>query len=65
VEIEDALAIITLDGKDLGEDGLQADILALGGRGVGLKEVAVGVGLEFDEVRRSNDLLDFPKQNAV
>ena len=39
VKIEHALAVVTLDGKHLLEHGLQAQILALGRRHVGLQKL--------------------------
>ena len=64
VKIQDALAIVTFDGKNLGEDRLQARVLALGWRGVGLQEFPVGIGLQLDQVRRGDDLFDFSEMDA-
>ena len=64
VKIQDAFAIVTFDGKNLGEDRLQSDVLALGRRRVGLEEFPVGIGLQLDQIGRGNDLLDLSKMDA-
>ena len=64
VKIKDAFAIITFDRKHLGENRLQSRILARAWRSGFLQEIAVGIGLQFNEVRRSDDLFDFPEVDS-
>ncbi len=54
-----AFAIVALDGKHLLKHGLEAGVgVALFGRGFRLQEFPVGIGLQFDHVRRRDDFLD-------
>ena len=64
MEIKHHFAIITLDGENLGKHGLHAGVLALGLRSLRLEEILVGCGLEFDQVRRGDDLFDFAEINT-
>ena len=64
VEIEHALPVVALDGEDLGENGLQPEVLPLGRRHLRLQELLVGIGLQFDQVRRSDDFFDFAEINS-
>ena len=52
-EIEGVARVLGHDGEYLLEYRLQALVIALRGRGVGLKEVLVGLGLDLNEVRWS------------
>src|SRR5262245_28360396 len=65
-EIELAFAIVAFDRKDLAEDGLQSDILALtlGLRGVGLKKLLIRLCLQFDQVRRGNNFFNLAEINS-
>ena len=58
VVIEDALPIVTFDRENLGEHGLQAQVLALGRGDLRLQEFPIGIDLQFDQVRRSDDFFD-------
>ena len=51
-------AIVTFDGENFGENRLQAQVLALGGGDVGLEKLPIRIGLQFDQVRRRDDLFD-------
>ena len=65
MEIEHAFPVVAFDGKDLGENGLQAQVLALGRRHIRLQEFPVRIGLQFDQVRRSDDLFDLTEVDYV
>ena len=64
VKAKDALAIITFDGKDLGENGLQSRVFAPRRGDVGLQKIPVGIGLQLDQIGRCNYLLNFSKMDA-
>ena len=59
MKIEHAFPVIALDGKDLGEDGLQTQVFALGLGNLRLQKLLIRIGLQFDEVRRGDDFFDF------
>src|SRR6185437_8935663 len=46
------------------EDRLQAQVFALGLRNLGLQKLLIRIGLQFDEVRRGDDLFDFTEVNS-
>ena len=48
--VELDVAVVALDGEHLGQQGLQAVVLALVGRGVLLEEALVSLDLDLDEV---------------
>ena len=64
VVVEHDFSIVAFDGKDFGEDRLQAEILAFGSGDLGLEKLAVGIDLDFDQVRRRDDFFDFTKVNT-
>jgi hypothetical protein len=64
VVIQYHLAIVALDRENLPEDRLEADVFALGRRGVELKKLSVGVCLQLNEIRRRNDLFDFTEVDS-
>jgi hypothetical protein len=64
MEIQDAFAVVTLDREDFREDGLKAKILPFGLGHFGLEKLLIGIGLQFNEIWRSNDLFDFAEVNS-
>ena len=64
VKIQHAFPIVTFDGKDLGEDGLQAEVLAFGLGHLGLQKLLIGVGLQLDQVWGGNDLFNLAEVNS-
>jgi hypothetical protein len=63
VKIQDAFPVVAFNRKDLGENRLQAQVLPPGGGHVGLKKIPVRIGLQFDQVGRSDDFFDFAEVN--
>ncbi len=64
MEIEHAFAVVTFDREDLGENGLEPEILAAGLGHLRLEEFPVRIGLQLDQVGRGNDLFDFAEVNS-
>jgi len=64
MEIEDAFAVVALDGEHLGEDGLQPQVFPLGLRNLGLQKFPIGIGLQLDEVGWSDDFFDFAEVDS-
>ena len=64
VKIKLDLAVVALNREHLLEHRLEADVLAPGGRDIDLQELGIGVGLQFDEIRRSDDLFDFTEVDS-
>jgi hypothetical protein len=64
VKAQHALAIVTFYWKYFREYSLQTRVLSPGGRSVGLQKFVIRIGLQFDKVRRRNDLFDLPEVNA-
>ena len=65
IVIELAFAVVAFDREDLAEDRFEAGVfLALFGRYVGLEEFRVGIGLQFDHVRRRDDLFDLAEVDS-
>ena len=64
MEIKHAFAIVAFDGKHFGKDSLETKIAPLAGWNLGLQEFLIRVGLQLDEIRRSNDLFDFSEVNS-
>ena len=60
-EVEGEFFVVTLDGKHLLENRLQAGGSPVLGSDFLLKELPVGVQLHFDQVGRFNYLFNFPK----
>ena len=58
-EVQNAFTVITLNRKDLAENGLQAQVLSFLWIDVRLKEFRVGIVLHFNQIRRSDYLFDF------
>jgi hypothetical protein len=56
MKIEHALSIVTFDGKDFGEHGLQPQVLPFRLGRFRLQKFPVRIGLQFDQVRRRDDL---------
>ena len=65
VEIEDRLAIVTGNGENFGEHGLEAHVLAFGRRKLRLEKLAVRIKLDLDEVRGGDNLFDLAEVNAI
>ena len=63
VEVQHHLPVVAFYGKDFGEDGLQAEVFPFGRGDVGLEKFAVRIDLDFDQVRRRDDFLDFSEVN--
>src|SRR5439155_23941469 len=59
VVVEHDFSIIAFNGKDFGEDGLQAEVLPFGRRHIGLEKLPIRIDLDFDEIRRRDDFFDF------
>src|SRR6185295_9197562 len=59
--IQDHLSIVALDREHLGENRLEAQVLPFGRRHVRLKEFPIRIDLDFDQIGRRNDCLDFPE----
>ncbi len=64
VEVQDAFAIVALDGKHLGEHGLQSQVFPFGRRYFGLQKFPIRIGLQFDEVRRGDDFFDLAEVDS-
>src|SRR6185436_12900597 len=56
--LESHLAVERLDGEDLAQDRLEAEVLALPVGHVALQEIRIAAGLQVHEVRDVEDLLD-------
>ena len=54
-EVQHGLLIVTVDGEDFLENGLQADHDPLGRRHILLEELLVGIDLHLDEIRWLDD----------
>ena len=63
-EIEGRFVFKAKDGKKFAEDSLQTDVAAFAGRDILLKELVVGVDLQFDEVWWLDGLCQFSEMNA-
>jgi len=63
-EIEDGFLVVTLDRKNLFEDGLEAVVLPFSERDILLEEVDVGIELHLDQVWRLNRFFDATEVNA-
>ncbi len=64
-EIERHFLVIALDGEHLLEDRLQAKFLALGREDALLEKLLIRAYLNFDEIRRLGDFVDFAKIDAL
>jgi len=64
MEVEHALFIVARNGKDFGKNSLKPQVLALGIRDLSLQEFPIGIGLQFDEVRRGDDLFNLAEVNS-
>src|SRR5690349_1930574 len=64
VIVQDRFAIVTLDGEDFREDGLQAQIPSLAWRNFGLQKFTVRIDLHLDEIRWRNDFFNLAKVNS-
>ena len=64
-EIQRGLLLKAVDREKLTEDGLEADILALGGLDARLEKFLVRLDLQFDEVGRLDCLVQFSEGDAV
>ena len=64
VVVQDHLPVVALDREHFLEDGLEADVLALGGGDVELQELRVRVGLQLNEIGRRDDLFDFTEVDS-
>ena len=58
MKVEHTFAVVTLDWKHFREHRLQPEVFPLGGGDLRLQKVNVGIGLQFDQVGRSDDLFD-------
>ena len=64
-EVEGGLLLKTVDREKLAEDGLKADVLALGGLDARLEKFLVRLDLQFDEVGRLDRLVQFSEGDTV
>ena len=65
VEVQDGLAVVALNREHLGEDRLQPQIPAFGRGQVGLKEFAIRVELDLDQVGGGDDFLDLAEVDSL
>ncbi len=64
LEIERGFILESKNREKFAEDSLQTDVAALAGRDILLKELVVGVDLQFDEVWWLDGLCQFSEMNA-
>ncbi len=64
-EVEDDFLVVALDGEDLAEYRLEADLLALRRGDVLLEELDVGIQLDLDEVGRLGGFLEFTEIDSL
>ena len=64
-EIESHFLVVALNRKNLLENSLEADILALRGEDILLQEILIGPKLNFNQVRWLGDFVDLAKVGAL
>src|SRR5690606_38363100 len=64
MKIEHALPVIAFNAENFSEHRLQSPLLPLGLRDLRLQKFLVRIGLQFDQVGRSNDFFNLTEVNS-